>query len=372
MKTKKFFSHSIAFLLSFCLFTVSASVHGISEINASAEESAVTSGTCGIANRTTWTFENETLTLSTVGSDGMDFPERDDDVSSDDLPWAMWNDQIKTIDLCKADLTVYDSFFEDFKNVETVRVSSKSLDTQWGGYPNRKTSYDDMIENADVIFAPRYSYTEWLVHWDDTKTYIPNGTATAPFYTESGQIEDSVSWYCDTLNRTLHIYSNYETGIVSNDAVNQIVKLSKSYDTIYFESKQLRISPSNLMVLLDADAYAGEKTDKMLYLYSSLFEGESPYFGVSWMDDLSIIDCTYVLLDDENTDFICGDITRDGRVDTCDAVRLSQMIARDQLTITPDLLHIADCNGDQIIDSNDVLLLLQFLVHIVDSLPLNS
>lgn len=372
MINKNFFKHSIAFLLSICLFATSASVHEVLEFNAYAEESIITSGVCGIANRTTWTFENETLTLSTVGADGMDFPEHDDDISSDDLPWAMWNDQIKTIDLCKADLTVYDSFFEDFKNVKTVRVSSKSYDAQWGGYPDHKTSYDDMIENADVIFAPQYSYTEWLIHWDDTKTYIPNGTATEPFYTESGQTDDSVSWYCDSLNHALHIYSNYESGTISSDTVSQIIKLSKSYDSVYFESKQLRISPANLMQLLDADAYAGKYTDKMLYMYSSLLEDESPYFGVSWMDDLSIIDCTYILLDDENNDSICGDITRDGRVDTCDAVRLSQIIARNDLIITPDLLHIADCNGDQVINSNDALLLLQFLVHIVDSLPLNS
>ncbi len=62
-----------------------------------------------------------------------------------------------------------------------------------------------------------------------------------------------------------------------------------------------------------------------------------------------------------------GDVNLDGRIDITDAVLLNKIVsgsvkANDQQT------EAADCNGDNAMDTNDSLLLLKFLVHLVESI----
>ena len=63
-----------------------------------------------------------------------------------------------------------------------------------------------------------------------------------------------------------------------------------------------------------------------------------------------------------------GDTNLDGRVDITDAVLLNKSVAG-AVVLEGDAKQNADCDGSNEIDSNDAVVLLRFLVHIINSLP---
>ena len=63
-----------------------------------------------------------------------------------------------------------------------------------------------------------------------------------------------------------------------------------------------------------------------------------------------------------------GDTNLDGRVDITDAVLLNKSVAG-AVVLEGDAKQNADCDGSSEIDSNDAVVLLRFLVHIINSLP---
>ena len=68
---------------------------------------------------------------------------------------------------------------------------------------------------------------------------------------------------------------------------------------------------------------------------------------------------------------VCGDINLDGRVDITDAVLLNKFCSG-AITLDDTAKKNADCNGDGEPGSGDAVVLLQFLVHIVDTLPYSA
>lgn len=68
---------------------------------------------------------------------------------------------------------------------------------------------------------------------------------------------------------------------------------------------------------------------------------------------------------------VCGDINLDGRVDITDAVLLNKFCSG-AITLEDTAKKNADCNGDGEPGSGDAVVLLQFLVHIVDTLPYSA
>ena len=63
-----------------------------------------------------------------------------------------------------------------------------------------------------------------------------------------------------------------------------------------------------------------------------------------------------------------GDLNLDGRVDITDAVLLNKACAG-AVMLDDATKKNADCNGDSEVGSDDAVVLMQFLVHIVDKLP---
>ena len=67
-------------------------------------------------------------------------------------------------------------------------------------------------------------------------------------------------------------------------------------------------------------------------------------------------------------DVLYGDVNLDGRVDITDAVLMNKAAAG-QVELSAQARANADCMADNVLSSDDALSLLQFLVHIISSLP---
>ena len=65
---------------------------------------------------------------------------------------------------------------------------------------------------------------------------------------------------------------------------------------------------------------------------------------------------------------IYGDINLDGQVDITDVILLNRYCSG-TVSLNKNATKNADCDGDKEVSSNDAVVLLQFLVHIVSSLP---
>ena len=63
-----------------------------------------------------------------------------------------------------------------------------------------------------------------------------------------------------------------------------------------------------------------------------------------------------------------GDVNLDGRVDITDAVLLNKAVAG-AVSLDSTAQKNADCDANNETGANDAILLLQFLVHIINSLP---
>ena len=65
---------------------------------------------------------------------------------------------------------------------------------------------------------------------------------------------------------------------------------------------------------------------------------------------------------------ISGDINLDGQVDITDVILLNRYCSG-TVSLNKNAVKNADCDGDKEVSSNDAVVLLQFLVHIVSFLP---
>ena len=65
---------------------------------------------------------------------------------------------------------------------------------------------------------------------------------------------------------------------------------------------------------------------------------------------------------------LCGDVNQDGEVSLADAVMLNKAVAG-QVNLNEQAKANADCKKDNIISSDDSMTLLQFLVHLVNNIP---
>ena len=65
---------------------------------------------------------------------------------------------------------------------------------------------------------------------------------------------------------------------------------------------------------------------------------------------------------------IFGDVNLDGKVDISDAVLLNKTVAG-TISLSESAKKNADCDGDGETGSNDAVVLLRFLVHLIQTLP---
>lgn len=79
-------------------------------------------------------------------------------------------------------------------------------------------------------------------------------------------------------------------------------------------------------------------------------------------------DAKSISFSNENPSVLCGDVDLDGRIDVVDAVLLNKA-ASGSITLNPQALKNADCNADGELGTDDALVLLRFMVHLITSLP---
>ena len=70
----------------------------------------------------------------------------------------------------------------------------------------------------------------------------------------------------------------------------------------------------------------------------------------------------------QSENFVIGDVNSDGRVDITDAVLLNKASAG-AVKLNDAAAKNADCNANGELGTDDAILLLKFLVHLIDTLP---
>lgn len=73
----------------------------------------------------------------------------------------------------------------------------------------------------------------------------------------------------------------------------------------------------------------------------------------------------------ESNSVLYGDVNLDGKVDISDAVLLNKA-ASGMVTLNDQAAKNADCNDNGELGADDAVVLLQFLVHVENSLPVKN
>ncbi len=100
--------------------------------------------------------------------------------------------------------------------------------------------------------------------------------------------------------------------------------------------------------------------------------------GVMILESSSSIESTSIDLlteldtgDTELTATICGDVNLDGKVNIADVIRLNKYVAG-IVTLEDQQLANADCYADGLVDADDALTLLQYMVSMINTLPVTE
>lgn len=372
MKSKKKFIRALALMLT--IFTsVSATqpfISNIPMIASAAEQQTLFTGTCGADNgNITWSYDTstETMTFSGTGAmevyylDGINRGELINDLLDVKIPEWLTDPRIPSYNarhvVFEEGITdaahVCSEFFGENAPYCTITVP-ESME-------HITLAYDPSTYILYGLYGSRFYYK-----YGDSPCFVGTGIAKNPLYPTSGTSEKGASWNFNYETNTLTI-----SGPGTVDA-NDIMPPA---ETIVYTSDF--IPPENSTTTFEFNEYIYQRTflfitegEYQVYCYPGSPFAQEYEKLVSYFSSLGTpsnqFSCNYI----EN-DPICGDANLDGVVDITDAVLLKK--ATNNSIVLNDLQTQAmDCNGDQIIDSNDALLLLQFLVHIVDSLPLNS
>ena len=117
------------------------------------------------------------------------------------------------------------------------------------------------------------------------------------------------------------------------------------------------------------DTYAERYADMLGFPFVALDDSDTP--PVTTTTTTSTTETTPTTAAPITGGLVCGDINLDGRVDITDAVLLNKFCSG-AITLDDTVKKNADCNGDGEPGSGDAVVLLQFLVHIVDTLPYSA
>ena len=117
------------------------------------------------------------------------------------------------------------------------------------------------------------------------------------------------------------------------------------------------------------DTYAERYADMLGFPFVALDDSDTP--PVTTTTTTSTTETTPTTAAPITGGLVCGDINLDGRVDITDAVLLNKFCSG-AITLDDTAKKNADCNGDGEPGSGEAVVLLQFLVHIVDTLPYSA
>ena len=201
----------------------------------------------------------------------------------------------------------------------------------WG--VNNESNTDNIISHAAQLTGSGQYVASWDITGDGTKT-----------------IEYLI----------LELDSVDDNFITSNTYPN----LSVTIDSVFVDGKKVDYSTSDGAV--DTAYYDVDKGSTRIYLLNT--------WGKR-INDLSKdtavtqnITVTFTVDHLEQAKYLIGDVNQDGRVDIADAVLLNKACAS-AVSLDSTAQKNADCNGDDEIGANDAVVLMQFLVHIITSLP---
>ena len=158
-------------------------------------------------------------------------------------------------------------------------------------------------------------------------------------------IEDDAFANCDNLEK-----------IVIPKSVTGIHYMAFTYDT-------------KLTMYGYKDTYAERYAEMFGFPFVALDDSDTP--PVTTTTTTSTTETTPTTAAPITGGLVCGDINLDGRVDITDAVLLNKFCSG-AITLDDTAKKNADCNGDGEPGSGDAVVLLQFLVHIVDTLPYSA
>ena len=186
-------------------------------------------------------------------------------------------------------------------------------------------------------------------------------------YPSSGTCASGATWTFDYRTRELHISGSTMKKSEFPDYPYKKVIFEK--DFVPTENNNSQADETNDFVF---SFVLRPHRDSNVYCYpNSPFANE--YEKIKTITDeedgtllyADIVKCNY-LPDDTG---ICGDVNLDGKVNLLDSVLLAKAV-NGSVTVNDMQKKNMDCDGSGEIDIDDVTTLMQFLVHAVDSLPL--
>ena len=210
---------------------------------------------------------------------------------------------------------------------------------------------------------------------DKTIKFEATGVAKEPLYETSGTCEGGATWKYDYATRIITISGpGYGSGgwSILGTAIygykldpNLTFPEEKEEDEGWNKYLYLKWFSSGKSL---AYCYKDSQFAKEYKIYCDLLNKRAETTELYYYTQLQkrLINVAY--LDDGS---LCGDINMDGFINLTDAVLLGKAV-NDSITVTDAQKVQMDCNGDGDISADDMLSLLRFLTHKIDTLPENA
>ena len=244
--------------------------------------------------------------------------------------------------------------FKDCTNLKSITFLGSKTGIKEGAFSNcnadiKFTTEDTYGQEGEVVSVAT-NVTQLTVKHKEGK--IPagaykDGKRLKEVTLEEGitLIEDDAFANCDNLEK-----------IVIPKSVTGIHYMAFTYDT-------------KLTMYGYKDTYAEKYAEMFGFPFVALDDSDTP--PVTTTTTTSTTETTTTTAAPITGGLVCGDINLDGRVDITDAVLLNKFCSG-AITLDDTAKKNADCNGDGEPGSGDAVVLLQFLVHIVDTLPYSA
>ena len=244
--------------------------------------------------------------------------------------------------------------FDDCTSLKSITFLGSKTGIEEGAFsncdPDMKFTTEDTYGQEGEVVSVATNVTQLTVKHKEGK--IPagaykDGKRLKEVTLEEGitLIEDDAFANCDNLEK-----------IVIPKSVTGIHYTAFTYDT-------------KLTMYGYKDTYAERYAEMFGFPFVALDDSDTP--PVTTTTTTSTTETTPTTAAPITGGLVCGDINLDGRVDITDAVLLNKFCSG-AITLDDTAKKNADCNGDGEPGSGDAVVLLQFLVHIVDTLPYSA
>lgn len=332
------------------------------------QENTIYTGKIGVDYAITWTYnpETETVTFSGTGS----LMNADNETTNMDQFYTIIpsGSSIKHVifeegieDIGWIGDTFFDSGFYYDSSDYTVTFPEHVGKYYLGGVTNVKGLYGSQV----YYDLARYKGVN----------FEPTGIAKEPLYETSGTCKEGATWKYDYATHIITISGpGYGSGgwSIPGTAIygykldpNLTFPEEKEEDEGWNKYLYLKWFSSGKSL---AYCYKDSQFAKEYKIYCDLLNKRAETTELYYYTQLQkrLINVAY--LDDGS---LCGDINMDGFINLTDAVLLGKAV-NDSITVTDAQKVQMDCNGDGDISADDMLSLLRFLTHKIDTLPENA